>query len=233
MINKQLLNSEKLLLLLQLCNSSLPLGAYSYSEGLETLVEQKLISHYQHLKSWLLNELTYGSIRVESAMVMRAYDSYLTQNIDNLLYWNNWFSASRETFELRQQSWQMGKSLLRLINSFEPEDSFLQTLINNLKSSANYSIIFGIITAHWQIEKENVLLGYLHNWVNNLVNVGVKLIPLGQTDGQKLLLYFNQEICQQIPDILSLKDDELSSCSWGLSLASMSHEQLYSRLFRS
>lgn len=233
MINKRLLNSEKLLLLLQLCNSSLPLGAYSYSEGLETLVEQKLISNDQHLKYWLLNELKYGSIRVESAMVMRAYDSYLTKNLDNLLYWNNWFSASRETFELRQQSWQMGKSLLRLINSFEPEDSFLQTLINNLKSSANYSIVFGIITAHWQIEKENVLLGYLHNWVNNLVNVGVKLIPLGQTDGQKLLLYFNQEICQQIENILSLEDDELSSCSWGLSLASINHEQLYTRLFRS
>lgn len=225
--------SEKLLLLLQLCNSSLPLGAYSYSEGLETLVEKQLIIDSQGLKNWLLNELKYGSIRVESAMIVRSYHSYQQKKLEDLLYWNNWFSASRETAELRQQSWQMGKSLLRLINSFEPEDLFLQTVINNLKTSGNYSIVFGIITAHWQIEIENVLLGYLHNWLNNLVNVGVKLIPLGQTAGQKLLLNFNQEITQQLTNILSLKDDELSSCSWGLSLASMSHEQLYSRLFRS
>lgn len=225
--------SEKLLLLLQLCNSSLPLGAYSYSEGLETLVEKKLIIDSQDLKYWLLNELKYGSIRVESAMIVRSYYSYQQQKLEDLLYWNNWFSASRETSELRQQSWQMGKSLLRLINSFEPDNLFLQTVINNLKSSGNYSIVFGVITAHWQIEIENVLLGYLHNWLNNLVNVGVKLIPLGQTEGQKLLLNFNQEITEQLTNILSLKDDELSSCSWGLSLASMNHEQLYSRLFRS
>lgn len=225
--------SDKLLLLLQLCNSSLPLGAYSYSEGLETLVEKKLIIDSQGLKDWLLNELKYGSIRVESAMIVRSYHSYQQKKLEDLLYWNNWFSASRETAELRQQSCQMGKSLLRLINSFEPDDLFLQTVINNLKSSGNYSIVFGVITAHWQIEIENVLLGYLHNWVNNLVNVGVKLIPLGQTEGQKLLLNFNQEITQQLTNILSLKDDELSSCSWGLTLASMSHEQLYSRLFRS
>lgn len=225
--------SEKLLLLLQLCNSSLPLGAYSYSEGLETLVEKKLIIDSQDLKYWLLNELKYGSIRVESAMIVRSYYSYQQKKLEDLLYWNNWFSASRETSELRQQSWQMGKSLLRLINSFEPDNLFLQTVINNLKSSGNYSIVFGVITAHWQIEIENVLLGYLHNWLNNLVNVGVKLIPLGQTEGQKLLLNFNQEITEQLTNILSLKDDELSSCSWGLSLASMNHEQLYSRLFRS
>ncbi|WP_017295169.1 urease accessory protein UreF [Geminocystis herdmanii] len=225
--------SEKLLLLLQLCNSSLPLGAYSYSEGLETLVEKKLIIDSQGLKHWLLNELKYGSIRVESAMIVRSYHSYQAKKIEDLLYWNNWFSASRETAELRQQSWQMGKSLLRLINSFEPDNLFLQTVINNLKSSGHYSIVFGVITAHWQIEIENVLLGYLHNWVNNLVNVGVKLIPLGQTEGQKLLLNFNKEITQQLTKILSLKDDELSSCSWGLSLASIQHQQLYSRLFRS
>jgi urease accessory protein len=166
-------------------------------------------------------------------MIVRSYHSYQQKKLEDLLYWNNWFSASRETAELRQQSWQMGKSLLRLINSFEPDDLFLQTVIKNLKNSGNYSIVFGIITAHWQIEIENVLLGYLHNWVNNLINVAVKLIPLGQTEGQKLLLNFNQEITQQLTSILSLKNDELSSCSWGLSLASIHHEQLYSRLFRS
>jgi urease accessory protein len=225
--------SEKLLLLLQLCNSSFPLGAYSYSEGLETLVEEKQIIDSKSLNKWLVNELKYGSIRIELAIVIRSYNCYFKKDLEGLLYWNNWFSASRETSELRQQSWQMGKSLLRLILSFEPENQSLQQIINSFNAPCNYGIAFGIITAHWGIKMENVLLGYVHNWVNNLINVAVKLIPLGQTEGQKLLLNINQEIITNINVIISLKDEELSSCSWGLSLASLKHEQLYSRLFRS
>lgn len=225
--------SEKLLLLLQLCNSSLPLGAYSYSEGLETLVEEKQIIDSKSLNKWLVNELQYGSIRVELAIVIRSYNCYFNKDLEGLLYWNNWFSASRETSELRQQSWQMGKSLLRLILSFEPENQSLSQVIKSFHEPCNYAIAFGIITAHWEIKIEDLLLGYIHNWVNNLINVGVKLIPLGQTEGQKLLLNINQEIIKNVNTILSLKDDELSSCSWGLSLASIKHETLYSRLFRS
>lgn len=224
---------EKLLLLLQLCNSSLPLGAYSYSEGLETLVEEKQIIDSKSLNKWLVNELKYGSIRIELAIVIRSYNCYLKKDLEGLLYWNNWFSASRETAELRQQSWQMGKSLLKLILSFEPENQFLSQVIKGFHDPCNYAIAFGIITAYWEIKIENLLLGYVHNWVNNLINVGVKLIPLGQTEGQKLLLNINHEIIKNMTDILSLKDDELSSCSWGLSLASIKHENLYSRLFRS
>ena len=225
--------SEKLLLLLQLCNSSLPLGAYSYSEGLETLVEEKQIIDSKSLNKWLVNELKYGSIRIELAIVIRSYNCYFKKDLEDLFYWNNWFSASRETSELRQQSWQMGKSLLRLILSFEPENQSLSQVIKSFHDPCNYAIAFGIITAHWEIKIEDLLLGYIHNWVNNSINVGVKLIPLGQTEGQKLLLNINQEIIKNIKTILSLKDDELSSCSWGLSLASIKHEQLYSRLFRS
>ena len=227
------MNKKQLLQLLQLCNSSLPLGAYSYSEGLETLVENHKITDGDSLKSWLSTELKYGSIRIECSIVLRAYHSYLQQDLDSLLYWNNWFSANRETAELRQQSWQMGRSLLKLINSFEIDNIFLQTVINHLKISSNYSIVFGIITAYWSIKIEQVILGYLHNWLNNLISVGIKLIPLGQTQGQKLLLSFHEQIIQQIPIILSLKDEDLCSCSWGLSLASIQHENLYSRLFRS
>ncbi|BAQ60587.1 urease accessory protein UreF [Geminocystis sp. NIES-3708] len=225
--------SEKLLLLLQLCNSSFPLGAYSYSEGLETLIEEKRIIDNQNLNQWLINELKYGSIRIELAIVIRSYNCYLKKDLEGLLYWNDWFSASRETSELRQQSWQMGKSFLRLMLSFESENQDLFDIINSFDSHCNYAIAFGILTAHWEIKIEDLLLGYIHNWINNLINVGVKLIPLGQTEGQNLLLNIKYEILKNVDAILSLKDEELSSCSWGLSLASIKHEQLYSRLFRS
>ena len=225
--------SQNLLLMLQLCNSSLPLGAYSYSEGLETLIEEKSITSADTLNQWLVNELKYGSIRVESAVLMRSYSCYLKQDLEGLFYWNDWFTATRETQELRQQSWQMGKSLCRLIPALVPNNPQLESLINNFNSPCNYAIAFGILTAHWQINPAEVLLGYLHSWLTNLVNVGVKLIPLGQTEGQILLLNLNRAILESSQEIMTLKDDDFYSCSWGLSWASIKHETLYSRLFRS
>ena len=225
--------STQLLLLLQLCNSNCPLGAYSYSEGIETLVEKQIIDNSSSLEKWLINELKYGSIRVETAILIRAYYSFLAQNSTELLYWNNWLTASRETLELRQQNWQMGKSLLRLIKSLESENQFLLDTISCISDNCNYAIAFGITTACWQISLQNSVLGYFQNWVSNLVTVGVKLIPLGQTEGQKILLKINQIIPEVSAGILQIKDEDLASCSWGLSLASMQHETLYSRLFRS
>ena len=137
------------------------------------------------------------------------------------------------TEELLQQSWQMGKSLCRLIPTLVPDNSQLQSLLNQFDSPCNYAIAFGFLTAHWQIPPEEVLSGFLHSWLTNLINVAVKLIPLGQTEGQKLLMQLNRVIIDNIPIIMNLGDEQLFCSSWGLSWASMRHETLYSRLFRS
>jgi urease accessory protein len=85
----------------------------------------------------------------------------------------------------------------------------------------------------WEIDLKIAVISYLHTWVANLVNSGVKLIPLGQTSGQQIVFELNQIIPQIGEEILQLEDEELSSCNWGLALASMNHETLYTRLFRS
>ncbi|AFZ54606.1 urease accessory protein UreF [Cyanobacterium aponinum] len=225
--------SNYLLSLLQLCNSSLPLGAYSYSEGLEFLVENGNITNGESLRQWLENELFYGSIRIEGAIAFRAYNCYLNDDCKGLYYWNNWLSASRETKELREQSWQMGKSLCRLTLQLIPDDKKLKSVIDNFDSPCNSAIAFGIISAYSQIPSTEMLWGYLHSWLNNLVNGGVKLIPLGQTEGQKLIFNLHESIINTTQQIINLQDDQLASCSWGLSFASIHHETLYSRLFRS
>jgi urease accessory protein len=222
------MNQKQLLYLLQLTSPTLPVGAYSYSEGLETLVTQQIIKNRETLKSWLGQSLKYGSIRVESAVMLRAYNFYLHDDIDKVIYWNQWLSASRETKELRQQSWQMGQSLLKLLNELEP-----QYRIKFLLPYCNYAIAFGIAGAIWSIPPDKLLLGYLQSWSSNLVNAGLRLIPLGQTDGQKILVELQDDIIRVIPEILELKDEDLRSWGWGLSLASMQHETLYTRLFRS
>ena len=223
-----------LLHLLQLASPTLPVGAYSYSDGLEILVEKEVINNSKNLKYWLEQELSYGAIRLEAAVMIRAYRSAANNNFDDLGYWNAWLSAAKETAELRAQSLQMGNSLIRLLIDLQnSEETCLQKLATAAGSPCNYAIAFGIAAATWQIDITSATLGYLHSWASNLISAGVKLIPLGQTAGQQLLLELNTNVSLATQEIFGLEDDDLSSCGWGLALASMAHETQYTRLFRS
>jgi urease accessory protein len=228
------LNPENLTLLslLQLASPALPVGAYSYSDGLETLVESGAIANPKSLKLWLEQELRYGAIRLEAAVMVRAYRSVENSNTEALGYWNAWLTAAKESAELRSQSLQMGNSLMRLLLDLQPQQK-LQDLATAAGSPCNYAIAFGIGAANWQIDITSAVLGYLHSWAANLIGAGVKLIPLGQTTGQQLLLELATNIPLATQEILTLEDDNLSSCGWGLALFSMAHETQYTRLFRS
>jgi urease accessory protein len=224
------LTDKNILCLLQLASPALPVGAYSYSEGLETLVENNIINNQECLLHWLQAELRYGAIRLEAAVMLRAYNCVKMGDLEALSRWNMWLSAVRETEELRNSSLQMGRSLIQLFGKLQPE---IKPLADAVGNSCNYAIAFGIAAAYWDINIQAAVLGYLHSWVNNLITAGVKLIPLGQTAGQQLLLNLQPLISDATASILSLEDDNLSCCSWGLSLASMAHETQYTRLFRS
>jgi len=219
-----------LLYLLQLASPALPVGAYSYSEGIETLVNLGVMTNAPSLRHWLEQELGYGAIRLEAALMLRGYRSALAGDLEGLSYWNAWLSAAKETEELRSQSWQMGRSLIRLLLELQPQ---VRLNTDAVGTPCNYAIAFGIAAAHWQIAEHTAILGYLHSWASNLVGAGVKLIPLGQTSGQQLLVELHQNITQAANEILVLEDDALCSCGWGLALASMAHETQYTRLFRS
>ena len=227
-------DSQVLLRLLQLVSPALPVGAYSYSEGLETLVQTGAIANCTALEHWLTQELRQGAIRLETAVVARVYTAAIQQDFATLHYWNQWLSAFRETEEMRQQSWQMGRSLVRLLQSLQPSpQTSVQTLITACGDPCNFAVAFGIAAAAWQIDRASTCLGYLHSWTANLVNASVRLIPLGQTQGQQLLLSLYPQIEQTATEILELPEEDFGSCSWGLAIASMTHETLYSRLFRS
>lgn len=217
-----------LLNLLQLASPALPVGAYSYSEGIEALVEQQVIRDRDSLYTWLNTELCYGSIRIETAMMLRAYQATKTADWEKVVFWNAWLSASRETLELRLSSEQMGQSLLKLINDLEPSQPQPQAL-----NPCNYAIAFGIAANRWQIDPDTATLAYLQAWTTHLIGAAVKLIPLGQTTGQRLLWELRDRLLATASEVRSLQDTDLNSCNWGLSLASMTHETQYMRLFRS
>lgn len=223
-------SSRSLLSLLQLVSPTLPVGAYTYSEGLETLVQANQITTASALEQWFRQELQYGAIRLEAAVLARAYKATANSELSQLKEWDQWLSAFRETAELREQSWQMGRSLSHLLENLQPNS---QALLAELEQPCNFATVFAIAAVTWQIDCAAAVLGYLQSWVGNLINAGVRLIPLGQTQGQQLLLNLHPQLEQTAKQVLVLHDDQLACCSWGMSLASMNHETLYSRLFRS
>lgn len=228
--------NSQLLCLLQLAFA--PVGAYSYSEGIEILVETGEIDSEVSLRNWLQDSLQFGAIRVEAALAVRGLRAAKKGDLTGLSYWNGWATATKETEELRSQSWQMGRTLMRLLLDLRsPTPDGLTKIVPEFVAlegnQCNFAIAFSIACACWQIEEEAAVLGYLYSWATNLASAGVKLIPLGQTAGQQLLLDLHSQISFTAQEVLKLEDDDLGSCSWGLALASMAHETQYTRLFRS
>jgi len=230
-------HAASFLSLLQLVSPALPVGAYSYSEGLEALVEGRKIVNAVTLQEWVQQELRYGAIRLEAAVMQRGYRAIATGQVDDLLQWNYWLSAARDAEELRLQSWQMGRSLLRLLRELTPTGHSslvwqrLQT--EECNGECNFAIAFGVAAVDWQIDLTTATLGYLHSWAANLVGAGVRLIPLGQTAGQQVLLALQPTLIATVDALTTMGDEALDSWGWGLALASMAHEVQYSRLFRS
>lgn len=222
--------SVGLLRLLQLASPALPVGAYSYAEGLEYLGETGRLRQRADLQGWIADALDVGGIRVEGAVLLRAHDAWMRGDGAALQAWDAWLSATRESEELRRQSADMGRALLRLLRDLHPAVEPLHGVAGRL---CNFAVAFALAAAHWDISREDALLAYLHAWAANLINAGVKLIPLGQTEGQRLLWDLQAVVASAAERIRILDDDELDSFSWGLSLASMGHEVQYSRLFRS
>ncbi|WP_071517386.1 urease accessory protein UreF [Geitlerinema sp. PCC 9228] len=221
---------KALLHLLQLVSPGLPVGAYSYSEGLETWIAAHKIVDGVSLHAWLQHQLQYGSVRIDTAAMLRGYRAVVAGDRAGLCFWNHWLSATRETEELRQAAWQMGKSLADLLAAIAPTT---QPWLDACESPRNFALVFGIAAATWGIDEHHATLGYLHAWSSNLIHAGVRLIPIGQTTAQKITYQLSSDIEKAAHAIAALPNDDLESCTWGLSLASMQHETLYSRLCRS
>ncbi|MEY3305258.1 MAG: urease accessory protein UreF [Pseudanabaena sp.] len=238
-------DSFQLLRLLQLTSPALPVGAYSYSEGIEYLCSNGTIQTESDLCDWLQREMHFGFVTNEAAIALRAHQALMSDNITALNYWNNWLSATRETEEVRLASWQMGQSLMKLwrqLPDHQDDQLAINKSINELLPTAkenslgqgcNYAIAFGIVAASLGIDASNTTVGYLYSWLSNLVSAAVRSVPFGQTTGQQVIFRLSSDILRSSQLALKRLDDELEWCGWGASLACANHETQYSRLFRS
>jgi len=205
--------------LLQLASPTLPVGAYSYSQGLEAAVEAGIVKDAQSAKAWIADVMAFSIARMEAPAL------FLLMTGDGIEEINARFLASRETAELRAETVQMGYSLNRLL----PELG-----ISALDfEEPSFPAVFAHAARHWGIDPGEALAAYLWSWLENQVMAALKAVPLGQTDGQKMLLELGGGIPAMVAKAASAPEDGIGNFAPGLAILSARHETQYSRLFRS
>ena len=218
--------------LLRLASPILPVGAFSYSQGLEAAAELGWVRDEASARRWIGDVLALSFASFEAPVWCRLYRAWETGDAEAVADWNRVFLAGRESAEFRAETVQMGYSLrLLLIGSGEFDDAQLALL--RAVEDPGFPTAFSFACAAWRIPERQALVGYLWAWLENQVSAAIKTVPLGQMSGQRLLAALSAGLPGLTDAALSMEDDELSNCAPGLAIASCRHETQYSRLFRS
>ena len=226
------LSSTSLLHLLQLCSPSLPVGAYSYSQGLEAAMASDIVSDEASARHWIISMLDEVVSRFEAPITCRLIRAFKNNDAEAIRYWTHYFIAARDSAEFRAETIQMGYSLSKLLAEIRKEDHAVLVLLAEL-TEVPFPTALAAAAVSLDVPEDEALLGMLFSWAENQVLACVKSVPLGQVAGQRLLLSLRPHLEAAAQQAIALADDELSNWSPGLSLLSMQHEIQYSRLYRS
>lgn len=220
--------------LLQLASPALPVGAYTYSQGLEWAVECGRVKTEADTQRWIGDLLEWSVARFEAPLVACLLEAWAQGDDDTVRRLNDDFVASRETSELRAETVQMGYSLVRMLVELDAWSSLpgwrarLQTL-----DTPAFPTAWTAAAAAWKVPVADALAAYLWAWLENQVMAAVKTVPLGQSAGQRMLAVLGARIPDLVPLAIALPEGDWSNYTPGLALASSHHETQYSRLFRS
>jgi urease accessory protein len=226
------MQSRALLHLLQLVSPSLPIGAYSYSQGLEAALENGSVTDAATARNWIVAALHQVVARFEAPTFWRLMQAFEARDAGAITEWNGRFIAARDTAEFRAETIQMGYSLGKLVADLGIGDAQLLALLQ-AQPEIPLPTAFAYAAVALQVPASEALLGMLFSWAENQVLVCVKSVPLGQVAGQRLLLSLHPELAQAAQVAETLTEAQLSNWAPGLSLLSMQHEVQYSRLYRS
>lgn len=211
--------------LLQLASPALPVGAYSYSGGLEAAIEAGVVHDAASAERWIGDVLEFSIARMEGPILSSLLSGFSGKDFAKIEKMNETFLASRESAELRAESVQMGYSLNRLCRDLELGEVPL--------AEPSFPAAFAFAASAWQVDPQAALQAYLWSWLENQVMAAVKAIPLGQTDGQRILLSLGNGLEVLSKKVSTVKDEGTGNFTPGLAMLSAKHETQYSRLFRS
>jgi len=215
--------------LMRLISPALPVGAYSYSRGLEYAVHANWVHDPSTATKWIAGILERAISQGDGPIFLRQYMAWEKDDQESLHYWNDFSWASRESREIQEEERFMGQALARLLSSLDVGKATSWKTGDRVV----YTTLFSLAAIEWGIDKESALLGYYWSWAESICSAAIRLIPLGQTDGQKIL----SEILEMLPPLVekakNIKDEEIGNIAPAMVIASILHEKQYTRLFRS
>jgi urease accessory protein len=223
------LPASSLLQLIWLASPALPIGGFSYSEGLEAGIESSHIAP-DLIADWLQDQLHLSLARGDLAALCKAITAIRRDDAARVQELNSWVLQTREAHELRLQTEQMGRSLIEWLKVQAPELDPTHWLSDQVPS---YPIAFALAAARTQASTRDIAVTFSFGWAENMVQAAIKAVPLGQTAGQRILQQLAAEIPAAVETALKLPDSERQAFSPMLAILSAQHETQYSRLFRS
>lgn len=223
------LNPAALLRLLQLASPALPVGAYAYSQGLEHAVVACWVRDEETAARWIIGMLEHPLAHLDAPLLARLYRGWQGDDRDAVRYWNRYLQASRESAELLAEDRQLGGALARLLADLD-----ITTATDWRRGRApSFATMFALAAVRWNIALPDAVSGYLWSWCENQVAAAIKLVPLGQTAGQRILSRAVGAIPAVVERALTLSDDDIGCVAPAAAIGSALHETQYSRLFRS
>ncbi len=216
-----------------LASPALPVGGFSYSEGLESAVEHGALKTEAHVGAWLLDQLHLSLARADLAVVAQAFEAWRRHDAERAASLNDWVRCTRESSELRQQTEQMGRSLVEwLRNGDDAADARIARLAS-LAPAPSWPVAFALAAALTQASAREAMLAFAFGWAENMTQAAMKAVPLGQGAAQRILAELARQIPAAVESALQLDDTERQVLTPMLAILSAQHETQYSRLFRS
>lgn len=222
-------SASSLLALLQISSPALPVGAFAYSQGLEYALDIGWCTNREQVQNWITDNLRYGLGQLDLPIYARFYRAWQAKDSQALAYWNESLLAYRETKELYLEDVQVGSAYAQWHLG---QDSGRQMLLDRCPKPTvvAMSALAAVLS---EIDLNQALLGFAWGWAENQIACASKAMPMGQTDGQKILQALIPLLAQVCEQSLLVTDDQIGTSLFANALASGLHEQQYSRLFRS
>jgi len=215
--------------LLQIVSPALPIGAFAYSQGLEQAVASGWVTGEDAAGDWVLGILEHAFASLDLPVLARLIAAWRESDLARVEWWSAWLLACRPTSETRAEDRQLGAALARTLAALDVPAATAWSG----RDDVTHAAMFGLAAARFDIPVETALLGYAFAWAESLIGAAVRLVPLGQSAGQRLLSSAGAAIPAAAARALALGDDDIGAAAPGQAIASAWHESLYSRLFRS
>lgn len=221
--------NAQLLRLLHLASPSLPTGAFAYSQGLERAVADGWVKTSSELQQWVVDLIDGTMACVDIPLLLRMVAACNKQQAGDLAPWCDVLLAMRETHELRQEEHHRGRAMAALLEGLQVP------LFDGAKAQVTRCQLAGyaLAASHWRIDPAEAAAAYVWSWLENQVIAGIKIIPLGQTDGHRILLQQDRAVMAAVARGMALSDDAVGASNPALAIASSRHETQYTRLYRS